>query len=39
MIEDIDRDYDAFVNFDNVEVEIMLSEMSCFIKEIERLLL
>jgi uncharacterized protein (UPF0332 family) len=31
-------DYDAFVNFDNVEVEIMLSEMSCFIEEIERLI-
>lgn len=32
-------DYDAFVNFENVEVEIMLSEMSCFIEEIERLTL
>ncbi len=31
-------DYDAFVNFDFVEVEIMLSEMSCFIEEIERLI-
>jgi len=32
-------DYDAFVNFENVEVEVMLSEMSSFIEEIERLIL
>jgi uncharacterized protein (UPF0332 family) len=32
-------DYDAFVNFDSVEVENMLSEMSFFIDEIERIIL
>lgn len=31
-------DYDAFVKFDGDEVDIMLSEMSCFIDEIERLI-
>jgi len=31
-------DYDAFVKFDSDEVDIMLSEMSCFIDEIERLI-
>lgn len=31
-------DYDAFVNFDEAEVKIMLSEMTSFIKEIERLI-
>jgi uncharacterized protein (UPF0332 family) len=31
-------DYDAFVNFTKIEVETMLVEMSCFIKEIKRLL-
>lgn len=31
-------DYDAFVNFDNDEVKIMLSEMSTFIEEIEQLI-
>lgn len=31
-------DYDAFVDFDHVEVETMLSEMSSFVAEIERLL-
>ncbi len=32
-------DYDAFVNFENVEVEVMLREMSSFIEEIERLII
>ncbi len=32
-------DYDAFVNFERIEVEIMLDEMSYFIDEIERLIL
>lgn len=31
-------DYDAFVSFTKIEVESMLSEMSCFIEEIKRLL-
>jgi len=31
-------DYDAFVSFSKVEVESMLSEMSVFIAEINRLL-
>ena len=31
-------DYDAFVNFDKVEVGVMLGEMNLFIEEIERLL-
>ncbi len=31
-------DYDVFVNFDRIEVEIMLDEMSVFVEEIERLI-
>jgi len=31
-------DYDAFVSFTRIEVDSMLSEMSCFIEEIKRLL-
>lgn len=31
-------DYDAFVSFASVEVELMLNEMTHFIKEVQRLL-
>jgi uncharacterized protein (UPF0332 family) len=31
-------DYDAFVTFSRVEVESMLSEMSCFLNEVKRIL-
>ncbi|MEI6048855.1 MAG: HEPN domain-containing protein [Bacteroidota bacterium] len=31
-------DYDAFVTFSRIEVESMLSEMSCFLNEVKRIL-
>lgn len=31
-------DYDAFISFTKVEVELMLSEMTLFIEEVKRLL-
>ncbi len=31
-------DYDAFVSFTRIEVELMMNEMTCFIEEVKQLL-